>query len=149
MLRSRPSALLVLFMIAASALLTACFDQASKVNDSDVQIIKPEELAAMLEKPRQRPLIVDVRSPQAYAESHIPGAVNIPLVELRENDPQLADTASIVVYDSDYTDAQSSAAAKKLLRMGYDGIYDLQGGLALWKAEQGDAAVEVHDADAP
>ena len=33
--------------------------------------------------PEQRPLLVDVRTPQEYSQGHIPGALNVPVDELR------------------------------------------------------------------
>jgi rhodanese-related sulfurtransferase len=47
-----------------------------------------------------RVVIVDVLAPSAYAAAHLPGAINIPLAELRERAPaELPDrTQQIVVY---------------------------------------------------
>ncbi len=122
--------------------LTACFDPASTVSDKDVMVIKPGELKALLDKSPDKVVVVDVRSPQAYAQEHITGAINIPLVQLDEGDDRLDKADTIVVYGSDYTDAQSLAAAKKLLRVGYPNVQDLRMGLSTWKSEQGEGAVE-------
>ena len=39
----------------------------------------------------ERPFVVDVRSVEEFAQGHIPGAVNIPLLELPDNQDQLPD----------------------------------------------------------
>src|SRR5208337_2196288 len=42
------------------------------------------DLEAVLSAPQeQRPLVVDVRTPQEFSQGHIPGALNIPVDELR------------------------------------------------------------------
>lgn len=45
-----------------------------------------------------RPLLVDVRTPQEYAGGHIPGAVNIPVDELRSRLGELPGDREVAVY---------------------------------------------------
>lgn len=45
--------------------------------------VTPEQLKRAMQDD-QRIHVVDVRSPQAYAQGHIPGAVNMPFAGLRE-----------------------------------------------------------------
>ena len=52
-------------------------------------------LAAPLE---QRPLLVDVRTPQEFSQGHIPGALNIPVDELRLRLEELPRQGPIAVY---------------------------------------------------
>jgi rhodanese-related sulfurtransferase len=91
-------------------------------------------------------LIVDVREPAEYRESHIPDAVNIPrgLLELRADpaspvaDPGLtADrSARVLVYCTKGPGARSLLAAQTLAAMGYERTEALAGGLVAW-AEAG------------
>jgi rhodanese-related sulfurtransferase len=91
-------------------------------------------------------LIVDVREPAEYRESHIPDAVNIPrgLLELRADpaspvaDPALtADrSARVLVYCTKGPGARSLLAAQTLAAMGYERTEALAGGLVAW-AEAG------------
>jgi rhodanese-related sulfurtransferase len=47
--------------------------------------------------------LVDVLPPDEYAESHLPGAINIPLKELnRETTARLQRDAPVIVYCHDY-----------------------------------------------
>ncbi len=48
--------------------------------------------------PRQPPLLLDVRTPQEYAAGQIPGAVNVPLDELRSRLRELPHERDIAVY---------------------------------------------------
>ena len=46
----------------------------------------------------QRPLLVDVRTPQEFCQGHIPGAVNLPVDELRQRLDELPRDRQIAVY---------------------------------------------------
>jgi rhodanese-related sulfurtransferase len=92
------------------------------------------------------PLVIDVREPAEFSESHIAGAVNIPrgMLELRADpslpvaDPTLsADRdAAVVVYCTKDPGARSLLSAQTLAAMGYTEVRALSGGLMAWR-EQG------------
>jgi NADPH-dependent 2,4-dienoyl-CoA reductase/sulfur reductase-like enzyme/rhodanese-related sulfurtransferase len=48
--------------------------------------------------PEQRPLLVDVRTPQEFSQGHIPGAVNIPVDELRGRLGELPRERPLAIY---------------------------------------------------
>ena len=48
--------------------------------------------------PEQRPLLVDVRTPQEFSQGHIPGALNIPVDELRRRLGEFPRDRQIAVY---------------------------------------------------
>jgi NADPH-dependent 2,4-dienoyl-CoA reductase/sulfur reductase-like enzyme/rhodanese-related sulfurtransferase len=53
----------------------------------------------VLDRPQgQRPYLLDVRTPQEFAESHIPGAVNIPVDELRRRLGELPRDREVAAY---------------------------------------------------
>lgn len=91
-------------------------------------------------------LILDVREPGEYHESHVPRAVNIPrgLLELRADPASpVADaalsadqSARILVYCTKGPGARSLLAAQTLSSMGYESVEVLGGGLNAW-AEAG------------
>lgn len=59
-----------------------------------------DDVREMLEKGAQ---LVDVLPPEEYGESHIAGAVNVPLKELdRETTAGLRKDAPVIVYCHDY-----------------------------------------------
>lgn len=78
--------------------------------------------------------LIDVRTPQEFAEKRIPGARNIPLDKL----PQVASRelaqkdAPIIVYCR--SGNRSGKAAQELVKQGYTHVYDL-GALTNWKDE--------------
>lgn len=75
-------------------------------------------------------ILLDVRTPQEYAERHIAGSVNMPLDSLQAvvNAIPQKDTPLIVYCASGM---RSAAAAVQLTRMGYTDISDL-GGIHNW-----------------
>lgn len=87
-------------------------------------------------------LILDVREPHEYAETHIPDAVNIPrgLLELRADPASPATDATlssdlaarVLVYCAKGPGARSLFAAQTLTSMGYEGVEVLGGGLMAW-----------------
>ena len=79
-------------------------------------------------------LIVDVRTPQEYAEGHIPHAINVPLDTIGTNPPaELPDKAQMIfVYCR--SGARSMTASNKLAQMGYTNIVEM-GGIKDWHGE--------------
>ncbi len=84
-------------------------------------------------KQGQKIVIVDVRDPYAYLMQHIPGAVNIPLGEVKSEvtaNP-LPKTGMVVTYCS-CPRHEAELASDILKGMGYHNIFVLYGGLPGW-----------------
>jgi len=79
-------------------------------------------------------LILDVRTPEEFAERHIPGAVNIPNETIgTEEIPELPDRAQLIlVYCR--SGNRSKQAAQKLAALGYTQIVEF-GGINNWPGE--------------
>jgi rhodanese-related sulfurtransferase len=75
-------------------------------------------------------LLVDLRDPEAYAEAHLTGAVNIPAAQLSEWTDRLPIEALIVLIDQDGT--QAPAAADGLRAAGYATVFYTLGGFDEW-----------------
>jgi NADPH-dependent 2,4-dienoyl-CoA reductase/sulfur reductase-like enzyme/rhodanese-related sulfurtransferase len=80
--------------------------------------------------------LVDVRTPQEYAAGRLPGAVNIPVDELRARHAELPD-APLIVYCAV---GQRAHVAEQLLRsLGHD-VVNLDGGWSTWSTSPAGAA---------
>jgi len=106
-------------------------------------------------------VILDVRDKSASSQSHIKGAVALPVSELQamtqrfiaeQKEPELPGVtdlrAPIVVYADSHTSKQVLLAYKELRNWGYKGTTVLNGGLANWAVaglptEQGAAATSI------
>lgn len=86
---------------------------------SRLPAISTKDLA---EKLSEKPLILDVRSPQEFKSGHIPGAKNIPLNKVNKYKPK---RNCYVVCASGM---RSRRAAKQLKANGYD-VVNVKGGM--------------------
>lgn len=75
-------------------------------------------------------LIIDVREPNEFARGNIPGAVNIPLNELRERLPELQGKKVLVHCQ---VGQRGHTAARLLTELGVDAV-NLDGGYLTWQA---------------
>lgn len=79
-------------------------------------------------------IIVDVRTQAEYDEGHIKNTVNVPVTEIADKAEEVFDdkSAKILVYCR--SGNRSATAAKTLIEMGYNNVYDF-GGITDWKYE--------------
>lgn len=82
----------------------------------------------------QADLLIDVRDPDEYRTSHIPGAINISrgMLEFKfSNDPALENRdMTIVCYCK--TSGRAALSAKALQEMGYRHVQSVEGGFDAW-----------------
>jgi rhodanese-related sulfurtransferase len=76
-------------------------------------------------------IIIDVRSPEEFAEKHIPGAINIPLSELESRSSGLSKQA-IIITACGKSGGRSAQGAALLHQLGFDKANYLCGGTFGW-----------------
>ncbi len=118
----------------------------ARTSDLDIKKVQLHDLKQMLAgegraKGKGPTVLVDVRSIAGYEQGHIPGAINIPIAQLKAADPKLGRAHHIVVYAGGWADYLSPAAYKKLVAVGYENVLDFRGGLELW-TRSGNRVVE-------
>jgi len=98
----------------------------------DVRQIDPAELERELAAPEsEQPVLIDVRSAEEYAVSHIEGAIRAEtLVEARAVLDQADPDAPIVVYCA--VGYRSAELARELEAAGYEGVRNLRGSIFSW-----------------
>lgn len=79
-------------------------------------------------------IILDVRTPEEFAEAHIPNAINVPNESIGTDDiPELPDKDQLImVYCR--SGRRSKEASAKLAKLGYTNIVEF-GGIIDWKGE--------------
>ncbi len=77
-------------------------------------------------------LVLDVRSPEAFAEGHLPSALNIPLADLPGKLASLPKDKTIVTYCANLTCALAPKAALTLAEKGLK-VMELFGGIQTWQ----------------
>jgi rhodanese-related sulfurtransferase len=92
-------------------------------------------LATLLEDPRARFALIDVREPGEYNLAHIPGASSVPRRQLETRLGRLLPFRGVDVVLCDDTGRRAALAAATLARMGYPRVAVLQGGVNRWASE--------------
>ena len=120
----------LLSVFLAAILLAGC--SAPKETASYRQISMDEAITMMEEESGY--IILDVRTPEEFADKHIPGAVNIPNETIgTEEIPELPDKDQLIlVYCR--SGNRSKQAAEKLADMGYTNVVEF-GGINSWPGE--------------
>lgn len=124
---------------AALALLAGCD---IKTSDRDLVMLDPQaaidrfhERGSLLSKATVA-CYVDPRSAAEYAEGHLPGAINVPLVRMPEEARALlAGHDLFIVYGSTFQDPMAKAGAKRLLELGFKEVFVMDGGTRAWEKD--------------
>lgn len=93
--------------------------------------ISPQQARTMLAS-KDSYTLLDVRTPQEYAQEHLDGAVSIPLQVLDHNLEKLPKEEKIIVYC--HSGNRSVAASRILVHAGYTPL-NMSGGIEGWKAQ--------------
>jgi len=96
-----------------------------------LQLVTTEEMQELMSLEDMQ--LVDVRTPSEYLEGHVPNAQNIDFLD--ENfDKQIQSldkSKPIIVYCK--SGGRSAKCASKLAALGFEKIYDLEGGFSQWE----------------
>lgn len=88
----------------------------------DLSDINIEQMETLI---KQGTIVIDVRSPQEFAEGHIPGAICIPEYNIqREIRNKVPNINSLIIVYCD-SGVRSKNAQKRLQKMGYKQVYNL------------------------
>jgi rhodanese-related sulfurtransferase len=79
-------------------------------------------------------ILIDVRTPQEYAELHIPGSVLIPLDSIKGEAENKLVNKEDTIYVYCRSGNRSASAAKILVELGYAKVYNI-GGITTWPYE--------------
>jgi len=82
-------------------------------------------------------VVLDVRTPEEYADGHLPGAVNLDV-----SDPGFPEALDRLDRDATYavycrTGSRSLAATQTMREAGFDDVFDLEGGIEAWRTHEG------------
>jgi rhodanese-related sulfurtransferase len=86
-------------------------------------------------KNKEQIQIVDMRTPELYAKSHVPGAINVSLEQIEKNTHQLDKSKTVVTYCYNITCHLATKGALTLSEKGYK-VKELVGGWQSWQELQ-------------
>jgi len=117
-----------MLMVIFSLVLLGCNDGGK---DTVVELITVEEMDSLIEMGNVK--LIDVRTPEEYAQGHIEGAVNI---DFRDEDfkklvSQVDKSKPVAVYCG--RGGRSGKCSAYMKKAGFTKIYDLDGGITEWK----------------
>jgi rhodanese-related sulfurtransferase len=81
----------------------------------------------------QAPLVLDVRTSDEFVRGHVPGAVNIPYMQVGARLPELGQPngRDVVVYCE--SGPRTEHAEASLKQAGFERVYHLEGDMAAWR----------------
>ena len=96
-------------------------------------VMAPMSQEALLERQSKHPehlFVLDVRTPQEYAEGHVPGAVNVPYDQLASRLAEVPKDKDVVLYCK--SGRRAGIAADVLAANGYTRLSHLEGDMNAW-----------------
>jgi len=97
-----------------------------------IKFISLDQLLEMITN-NQKFKLVEVLSKENFKGGHIPGAINLPLDDLKTLANKALNKAdTIVVYCASYSCHASTMATEMLLKMGFKKTFDFKGSKKLW-----------------
>jgi phage shock protein E len=103
------------------------------VISGEIHTISPEQV---LERDTQVSIVVDVRSPEEFAEGHVPGAINIPHTEIDKSLENLMSYADKTIILYCHSGRRAGIAANYLEENGVTKLQHMAGDMLEWKAKQ-------------
>jgi len=115
----------IAFVLLVTAWLLACSETGGQVTP-----ISPETLLAAAPA---NALILDVRTPDEYGSSHVPGAVNVPHGEVAERLAELGTNRDrpVIVYCE--SGRRAGLAEAVLVEAGFSDVRHLEGDMRAWR----------------
>ena len=118
-------------ILLSALMLTGCAGAGNQTN-SYRQISMDEAVAMMAEESGY--IILDVRTPEEFAEKHIPNAINVPNETIGTDEISALPDKDQLIMVYCRSGRRSKEAAEKLVKLGYTNIVEF-GGIIDWKGE--------------
>lgn len=122
-------------LIIISILTLSCNNKSNYKTDNQLGEIKRISALEFKEKSKNN-TIIDIRTPREYTQGYIEGAININYYDktFLEQIAKLDKNKPIYIYCR--SGNRTSSAAKKLKKLGFLEVNDLQGGIMSWARNQ-------------
>jgi rhodanese-related sulfurtransferase len=91
--------------------------------------VEPQEAVKLINNDA---VVIDIRSPEAFAKGHIVNARNIPLDELGPDNSKIAQIGAKPILAVCDAGMSSTRAVDTLRKAGMESVYGLKGGISAW-----------------
>ena len=124
-----PKFIVSLFLLFS---LVACAQQQKGKAITTVGVEKFEKLLSQ----EKNAILLDVRTPEEFAEGHLPKAKNINIFDATfdQQVSKFPKTQAVFVYCR--SGHRSMNAARRLKKLGFKKVYNLDGGIMAWEAQK-------------
>ena len=99
--------------------------------EQKVRTLGLEELKKMYES-NAKFVLVDARSREDFDQAHLPGALSIPVEDIKERSGRFDKREEIVTYCGSFQCQASTAAAREFMKLGFKNVKDYKGGIKEW-----------------
>lgn len=110
-------------------------DKTDSTKKPAFQIIKPEQFDALRKADTNKTVVLDVRTKKEYTEGHIPGSVLLDFMsdDFEKDVAKLDKNKTYLVHCA--SGGRSARACKKMEKLGFKKLYNLEGGMGAWEKE--------------
>ena len=119
-------------ILLSTLMFTGCSGTSNNQTNTYRQI-SMDEAGTMMER-ESGYIILDVRTPEEFAEKHIPSAINVPNENIGTDEISQLPNKDQLIMVYCRSGRRSKEAAKKLVKLGYTNIVEF-GGIIDWKGE--------------
>lgn len=99
--------------------------------EQKVRTLSFDELLGMYQN-NAKFVLVDARSREDYDRSHLPGALSIPVEDIKDYADRLDKGEEIVTYCGSFQCPASTMAAEEFMKLGFKSVRDYKGGIQEW-----------------
>lgn len=119
------------FSVIFSFFLFISFNSACQKKENGIILISADSLKVMLNS--EHGILLDVRTPEEFAEGHLPGAINIDYKNEGFSNAldKLDKTKQYEVYCR--SGHRSGESTEMMTKKGFKKVYDLEGGILKWQ----------------
>mgnify|MGYP001827116529 CR=1 FL=1 len=116
-------------LLALLILVTAC---SSGSDTATIELVSPEQAADVIGEDPAGLVVLDIRTPEEYAEARIADAINVDFYA-----PDFADQLDVLDKSDPYvmycrTGNRSSEAIETMKELGFEEVYEIDGGIVSW-----------------
>jgi sulfur dioxygenase len=99
----------------------------------EIHQLEAQKVAELIQEPGERPIIVDVREPSEFEGEHIPGSINLPLLQLTKRYQELEQFKGQDIICVCRAGVRSTTAAALLTGFGFPNVKNMRGGMLAWQ----------------
>lgn len=103
-------------------------------NQFKLSYVTPQQLVEMIN--RDRCVVVDVRSKNAYADGHIIKSINLPAASVKQQIDKIQDYTDQTLVVVAEQEPEAMKSAKVISYEGFEHVKVLKGGLRAWREEK-------------